>query len=261
VNGLRWRALLRAHEASPVPGRRMLVAQCFIALYMNQLPGGVAGDLVRAHTVRGCVDGTATSMAVLLLERVCGLVALALLAAVGMIGIPALAGGPFGALLEVFALATGAVLALGLCAPLVLGRSRRLGALVGRLPVVGPILQRLRAPSRLRPMIEAVALSFLIHVITVTVIATFVTEIAPASTLRVVLAVTPIAMLVTFIPLTPAGFGQREAAFVELYRLAGVGANEAVAASLLWFAASTLSIGVGLVLGAVERLRGRALLR
>ena len=78
---------------------------------------------------------------------------------------------------------------------------------------------------------------------------------APEASIRAIAGVTPLAMLGTFIPLTPGGFGQREAIFVELYGISGVMANEAVAASLLWFASSLVAIAIGLVLGTIERFR------
>lgn len=255
VSGLRWRELLRAHGASPLPTRRRLIEQTFISLYMNQLPGGVAGDVLRAHAVRECVHGTPTSLAVLLFERVCGLLALGGMVAIGTLNLPVGDGARLGGRIGNIALVGAGLMVLGIGVPLLASRSKPIVELLLRLPVVGSVLGRLRRPTRIGPMISAVMLSFVIHAISVVVITAFFRALAPDASMRTVVAVTPIAMLVTFIPLTPAGFGQRETAFVELYKLAGVSANDAVAASLLWFGASTFSIALGLVLATAERIR------
>lgn len=253
VNGLRWHALLRAHEASPLPTRRSLIWHAYVALYLNLLPGGMAGDVVRAHRVRESVQGTATSLAVLMFERVCGLVALFTLATIGSLVMPASTA--LGDYIKIPALVTGSVAAVAIAAPWVLAKVPWERTILGRFPFIASNLARLRPPARLGPMILALLLSFLIHALTVIVIVASVHSMTPGASLVEIAAVTPLAMLGTFIPLTPGGFGQREAIFVELYGLAGVRANEAVAASLLWFAAGLFTIAVGLVLGTSERVR------
>lgn len=256
VNGCRWHALLRAHEAAPLPTRRALIWQSFVALYLNQLPGGVAGDVVRAHRVRASVDGTVTSLAVLLLERVCGLVALFAMATIGALAMPAGGSSRLGAYLRVSALVTGAIALVVVGLPWVLTRVRWERTALARLSFVSSVFARLKPPKRLGPLVAALGLSFVIHALTVTVIASFIHAMAPGAPLHAVVAITPLAMLFTFIPLTPGGFGQREAIFIELYGLAGVSPDEAVAASLLWFSSSFASLAVGLVLGTIERVRG-----
>lgn len=245
VNGLRWHALLRAHEASPLPTRRDLVWYSYVALYLNQLPGGVAGDLVRAHRVRASTGGTATSLAVLMFERVCGLVALFALATAGSVAMPASLGG----YIRVSGLVTGAVAVLAIALPWVSGK------IAPKLPRFAEPLASLRPPARMRPMLSALLLSFVIHSLTASAIVSFVHAMAPSAALSSVVAVTPLAMLLVFVPLTPGGFGQREAIFVELYGLAGVAANEAVAASLLWFTSSLVAVAIGLGLALVERIQ------
>ena len=254
VNGLRWHALLRAHDASPLPTRRMLVWQSYVALYLNQLPGGIAGDVVRAHRVRASVDGTATSLAVLMFERVCGLVALFAMATVGAFLMP-VQGTALGAYLKVSACVTGAVAVTAIALPWVLTRIRWEKTFLARVPILSTNLSRLRPPKRIGPMVTALLLSVVIHSLTITAIVAFVHAMAPGASLLAIGSITPLAMLLVFVPLTPGGFGQREAIFVQLYGLAGITPDEAVAASLLWFSSSFVSLVVGLVLGTIERLR------
>lgn len=255
VNGLRWHALLRAHDAAPLPRRRTLVWHAFVALYLNQLPGGVAGDVVRAHRVRESVEGTATSLAVLAFERVCGLVALLAMATIGALAIPTKESSRIDTYLEISAFVTGAIAIFVVGLPWLSSRIRWESTRFAKLPLVGSIA-RLRPPRRLLPLATAVALSFVIHSLTVTVIAGIVHTLVPAAPVALVVAITPLAMLLTFVPLTPAGFGQREAIFIELFGLAGVAPADAVAASLLWFSAASASLAIGLLLSATERVRG-----
>jgi uncharacterized protein (TIRG00374 family) len=256
VNGCRWHALLRAHDASPLPTRRSLIWQSFVALYLNQLPGGVAGDVVRAHRVRTSVDGMVTSLTVLLLERVCGLVALFAMATVGALAMPTHGATRLAAYLQVSACVTSAIAIVAVGLPWVATRVRLERTVFARISIVSSVLSRLRPPKRLAPLTVALSLSFVIHSLTITVIVAFVPAMAPSAPLGAVVAVTPLAILLTFIPLTPGGFGQREAIFVELYGLAGVSPDEAVAASLLWFSSSFASLVIGLVLASIERVRG-----
>lgn len=255
VNGLRWHALLRAHEASPLPTRRSLIWSSYVALYLNLLPGGVAGDVVRAHRVRETVQGTVTSLAVLMFERVCGLVALFTLGTIGTLAMPSSTS--LGGYMKISGLVTGTVAAIAVGAPWVLAKVPWQKTFLGRFPFLASNLARLRPPARLAPMGEALLLSFVIHLLTIVAIVSFIHSMAPAAPLMAIAGVTPLAMLGTFIPLTPGGFGQREAIFVELYGIVGVGANEAVAASLLWFATALLAIATGLVLGTIERVRAQ----
>lgn len=253
VSGLRWHALLRAHDAHPLPKRRDLVWQSYVALYMNQLPGGVAGDVIRAHRVREAAGGAATSLAVIMFERVCGLVALLALATIGALLLPGSAS--LAGYIKVSALVTGTIAGIAAVTPWIFAKIRWEATFLGRFPFIASNLARLRPPARLGPMVSALLLSFLIHSISATAVVMFVHAMAPHAAIRGVVAVTPLAMLLTFIPLTPGGFGQREAIFVQLYGLAGVSPNEAVAASLLWFSTSLASIIIGLVLGTIERAR------
>jgi uncharacterized protein (TIRG00374 family) len=253
VNGVRYHSLLRAHDASPLPSRRDLVWLSYVSLYLNQLPGGVAGDVVRAHRVRESVQGTATSLAVLLFERVCGLVALFVLATVGSLLMPSSTA--LGGYIKVSALATGAIAAIAVGAPWTVSKIAWDKTFLARFPFITSHLTRLRPPKRMAPLGTALLLSFVIHLMTTSAIVSFVHSMAPEVAIRGIAAVTPLAMLGAFIPLTPGGFGQREAIFVELYGFAGVGPNEAVAASLLWFSSSLVPVAIGLVLGTVERFR------
>lgn len=251
LNGVRWHALLRAHDAWPLPTRRELVSQSFVALYLNQLPGGVAGDVVRAHHVRNSAGGSGPSLVILMFERVCGLVALFALATLGALALPV----SLGSYIEVSGLVTGAITLIVIALPWWVPKVAWEKTIVGRSPWLTSNLSRLRPPKRLGPMLGALALSFVIHSLTIAAIGCFVHSAAPSVPLASIVAITPLAMLLTFIPITPGGFGQREAIFVQLYGLAGVSANEAVAASLLWFASAFVSVLVGLVLGTIQARR------
>ncbi len=73
----------------------------------------------------------------------------------------------------------------------------------------------------------------------------------------------PAAILFTYVQLTPGGLGQREAAYVYHYGLAGVAASVATTTSLLVFSAAMTLAGVGGLCPLAERIfdldRGDAL--
>ncbi|HET7824150.1 MAG TPA: hypothetical protein VFK90_02410, partial [Anaeromyxobacter sp.] len=66
---------------------------------------------------------------------------------------------------------------------------------------------------------------------------------------------TPMIFTVTMLPVSLSGFGVREAAYVWFFGQAGVGPADAVAASLLFFAAVALASLPGAPLFALGRRR------
>jgi uncharacterized protein (TIRG00374 family) len=82
-----------------------------------------------------------------------------------------------------------------------------------------------------------------------------VLAVHPALELGPALAVAPFIVLSIFVPITPAGVGQRELAFVELWSLVGVPRNAALGASLLYLAIGLIYAAVGGVILLLERGR------
>ncbi|MEO7733730.1 MAG: lysylphosphatidylglycerol synthase domain-containing protein, partial [Kofleriaceae bacterium] len=88
VGAVRWRALMAAYGATAPPSLATAVRLYFVATFYNTyVPGGVAGDVVRAVVVRDSFrgGGTTEAIAVVFIERVLGLLGLFTLAATGLV--------------------------------------------------------------------------------------------------------------------------------------------------------------------------------
>lgn len=225
----RWRRLLRAWGGDP-PGFVASNALALEAMFWNLLPGGLVGDVVRSDAVRHTVGGLGNALAALWFERVCGLVGLFVVGLVALALIPS----PRPWQAPVTALCLAGSLAL-LAASLAATRSRAIAGLLARLPLVGARLGALAPPSRPRDLGLALLLSLGTQAATCLSFAVVTHALSPGSDLRALVAVTPMAVLFTFVPVTPAGLGQREAVFSLAYAQAGVPASNAVAASLAIF--------------------------
>jgi uncharacterized membrane protein YbhN (UPF0104 family) len=74
----------------------------------------------------------------------------------------------------------------------------------------------------------------------------------PARALEVI----PPAILLTFIPITPGGFGQRELVFAWLFAGAGLGREASVTVGVLTLALTLALAALGAAVHAWERVRG-----
>ncbi len=257
---VRWRVLLRAYGAdeAQLPKTFELFKAYLVGLYFNVLPSGVAGDVVRGWRVARCVPSPATSYVVLLLERLAGLAGLLAIAGVAVLAAPPSArGGALGYALGVGGLGALALGAVFFILPQLRARLPRLAALTDRVPVAGAILAKIPAARSFRGPLVALALSVLVQGLIVLCVAPLLMPLSQSATLAVCARIVPAVILVTYIPLTPGGLGQREAAFAHFFGAAGVAREASVTASLLFFAVLLgVSLLGGLVL-AIERVTER----
>ncbi|MDP3275629.1 MAG: lysylphosphatidylglycerol synthase transmembrane domain-containing protein [Deltaproteobacteria bacterium] len=259
---LRWRVLLHAYGANPqrMPTQFMLLRTYLVALYFNILPSGLAGDAVRGWRVAECLPDTRTSYLVLLIERLLGLCGLLLVAGIAFVLAPA---GSSVSIVEralaLGALATGVLSAVLFVLPQQLARSPALRARVAALPVAGKLLAELPIPRSWSGPALALALSVLVQALIVTTVAPLVMALSPNATLMTCARVVPAVVLVSYIPLTPGGLGQREAAFAHFFAPHGVSPAAAVTASLLFFVVYlAVSLLGGLVLAAERAAQRRS---
>jgi uncharacterized protein (TIRG00374 family) len=113
----------------------------------------------------------------------------------------------------------------------------------------------LTAPSRPRDLALGLLLSLATQSATVVAIAVVVHALAPGPSFQTLVAVSPAAILLTFVPVTPAGIGQREAVFSLVYAQAGVGADAAVAASVAGFGLGLIYPLLGALLTLADQTR------
>jgi uncharacterized membrane protein YbhN (UPF0104 family) len=134
--------------------------------------------------------------------------------------------------------------------PQIADRSETARKIIAAIPVAGPILQRIPPARKIQPLLGALALSVVAQLGTLFTTYALIAPLSPAATLWACARAVPAIVLITYIPLTPGGLGQREAAFQHFFGIVGVESEAAVAASLLFFGvflASSLAGGAVLL--------------
>lgn len=230
LGGARWRFIFQAYGASRVPSFLRLVRLQLVGIFYNTfLPGAVGGDVVRGVASRDAFGekGTTSSLAVVLVDRAAGLAGLLVVATAAFVcnPLPGVGGvtvwGPIGLLA---AASTVSVLALGRAAA---------GFLPGRLAAFARSLPELRSA---RPFLFVLAVSVIIWILLAAAGHLLISSIDPAIEVGDSFVVIPLAAAAVFFPLTVAGVGAREAAFVLLFRTVGVADADALAGSISFFA-------------------------
>jgi uncharacterized membrane protein YbhN (UPF0104 family) len=253
VGSLRWRILLDAYGAPHVPPLGTLVRLNYIGFFYNTcLPGGVGGDVVRGIASREAFGDTGTTgaVAVVLVDRVLGLVGLLLVVAFTATVFPL----PVAESNHVTAISLGGIL-VSACAVVAIAVGRSLAPhLPAALRGFAEKLPRIVKPGPF-------ALAILLSLVTQSVVAwtghVIVASLAPTVALTDSLVVVPLAMATAFLPFLVGGTGAREEVFAQLYGPLGVVRADAIAASLLvWFTQIVVALVGGLL--PIPRSRGAA---
>jgi uncharacterized membrane protein YbhN (UPF0104 family) len=245
---LRWRLLLSAYGARAALPLSYLFRLQLIGLFYNMMPGAVGGDVLRGIVSRRAfgAQGVSAGLAVVLVERVFGLIALMLLV------VTVLALHPIhGLQLSPWVFVIGLLGSLATLAAIALGRR-----LAPRLP--GPLAVRAAAlPALLNVSAFAIALGMSVVNQTLVGVMGHVTvwPLAPQVGLLDSLVLSPLAFAAIFFPLTVAGAGTRDAAMVALYGLLGVPEETALSASLEVLMAYVVVAALGGLLSLVTPLR------
>jgi len=227
VNNLRWNLLLAA-KGFRVSARQTLTLTLVGILFNFALPGGVGGDVVKGCClVKAVRQNRAAVAATLLVDRLAGLCALVALPAVILLAGCASPGRPP----ELRALSVAAGGAFMLVAALtVLAFSRslkdhpRVVAALGAIPL-GALFQRVHEAvyayrRHPRVLLLALVLSGVSQFLLILFFWCFAALTgAPAVSFGVYLAVVPLGLLSTALPVVPAGVGVGQAAFYALFRL------------------------------------------
>jgi len=256
IGCVRWRVMMQAYGAHDPPTLPALLRHNLIGGYFNVLPSGVAGDAVRGHRVRRHLPSLGVSYTVLFVERITGLLGLCLVAGGAIAVSRELQGDAVALTLELGLLGAFGLSSVVLFLPFALARSPSLREKVGRIPVAGAVLTRIPPAHSLAGPLVATVLSVFTQSSVVLSIALLIRPLAPAVTLATCARVVPAVILFTYVPLTPGGLGQREAAFVYLFGLAGVSAAVSTATSLMFFGISMTLAGLGGALLLAERAFG-----
>ncbi len=252
----RWRTMMRAYGATATPPVLTLLRHNLVGQYFNVLPSGVAGDAVRAHRLRKAMPDMASSLTVIFLERVAGLLGLCVVAAVAFVASDEMHDDVVARVLELGLLGALGFSTLMLATPWALAKRPALGGLIARVPVFGTLALRVPPARSARGLAVSVAQSVVIQGLVVLSVALLVRPLAPGVTLLVCARVVPAVILTTYIPLTPGGLGQRELVFKYMFGLVGVAPDAAVATSLLFFAMLMALAGLGGLCLVAERALG-----
>lgn len=229
VGSVRWRMLLEAYGAPRPPALGVLVRLNYIGFFYNTcLPGGVGGDVVRGYASRAAFGeaGVTGAGAVVLVDRVLGLVGLLLVVAITASVFPL----PVADTNHVTAISLLGVLASA-SAVVAIAAGR---ALAPRLPgKLREQAERLPTIVRPRPFVVAILLSLVTQSVVAWTGHVIVASLAPSVALTDSLVIVPLAMATAFLPFLVGGTGAREEIFQRLYAPLGVPGSDAVAASLL----------------------------
>jgi hypothetical protein len=242
VNAARWRVLMHAFRVKQPPSWLTLLSHIMGGIYLNSLPTGLVGDVVRGWRVADRCGGLTSAYTILFTERACGLTGLLLISATSLLWRRSGDGG----LLIARALGIGTLLAVGLTLALFFGPAllKRLPgressiALVRRLRV---IVDEIPAGPALTGLALAVLLSVLSQALAACSLAMTVRAVAPEADLVSVFRAIPPIILLLFVHITPAAIGQRETVFMLFLRPVGIAAPEVLAVS-------TLCFGLGMVI-------------
>ncbi len=231
--GVRWRFLMRAFGARPLPSAGLLIRLTAVGLFYNTyVPGSVGGDVVRGVVSRRNFDTAAASYLVVVCERLIGLSALAVVFLAGVALAPPLID------LRSVAPWIGGLLLIGVAVLVAARVSGRLAALWSQIPRI----------DDMGGLWAAFAISFVGHGLNIAIFWTFAQALHLGVGLTTLMVVAPLAFVAAVVPLAIAGIGPREAALVGLLGLAGVGEGEALALSLGYAAVLLVVAGVGGVL-------------
>lgn len=235
----RFRWLLAAYGARRrLGGFEAARLQLVSFFYNTYLPGAVAGDLVRAVAVRSYFPngGLTGSLAVSFVERVMGLAAVLVLAAVVSLVRP-IAGIRGLLVISVLGVLASAAAVFGLALGPRLQRflPGRIGKIAGELPAIRDI----------GAFGMALLVSLLAHVFVACGFHAVVAGLSSNATLADSLVIVPLASTAAYIPATVAGAGTRDAAFVLLYKAVGVSQADALAVSLSVFFCTLLVAALG----------------
>lgn len=253
VSGWRWRRLLVTQDVHASTWQ--LTLSCLVANFFNNfLPSNIGGDFVRIADTAGLTGSRTVATAVVLLDRVLGLIALFAVAATGSLLLPdALPGAEYLWILFVLgAVASTVVISRPALVPRLLqplARVRRewmlerLGRLEDMLARVGSDRGRL---------IQAFCGALVVQVLVVLFYLCVARGLAIDLPVRDAMVIVPISLVIQLAPVSINGFGVREAVFSYLFRRLGHPVDAGLALSI---AGAALLILASLPGGALFLLR------
>lgn len=250
ASAFRWR-FTAARLGDDIP-LTLAVREYYVASLLNQtLPGGMAGDAIRAFRMRNAGPGGWKRPAkAVLFERLSGQMAFFILALIGVFVWPFVLGGE-DAGRPALNIAIVFVLVAGLTCALAVGTRRRLQWMEKLTDDVSAAFLRKGA------FLVQAGLSVLI--VSTYVACFFLASDAVGATLpwTAGLTIIPLSLIAMLIPAGFGGWGTREAAAIALWPLVGATSTEGLAASLVYGGLSLAGALPGLLILSLGSMRGR----
>lgn len=248
LSTVRWRCLLRA-EKIHIPFWRLILLY-FEGMFFNlMLPTAIGGDLVRGYQVSRLTERREASLASILVERLSGFAALAIIACIAIIPAYTYLNDP----LLIWLTAGSAAGMIVLIASLL---SDRLQALFFRLLHSVGLGRFHDAVHRLyeavqrywihrSALLQALGLSLVLQSLVITIFYLISRALNLPVPFRYFFLFVPLISVISMLPISIAGLGLREGSAVYLFTKVGMDAAGALSLSLLWFAVTALCSSLG----------------
>jgi glycosyltransferase 2 family protein len=254
VRAVRWQILV--HDQGVPASLGELAALYFISfLFTNVLPSGIGGDAVRAYELSRTTQRGAEVVSTVLVDRFMGLFALQAIALIALIFswwmIP----------LKIVAF-TVVIFGVSLLIAWVVSSKPLWSGLARRVPLfnrflaikqVNSLVNSLQGYSR-SALVRAFGVGLAFNVLLITMNILLGTALGAHLLLAYYMIFVPITSIVLVAPISFAGLGVREGAYVFLFTQAGVAQEVALSLSLMVYVIGT--VGPGVIGGVIYLLRG-----
>ncbi|MDO8875813.1 MAG: D-glycero-beta-D-manno-heptose 1,7-bisphosphate 7-phosphatase [Pseudolabrys sp.] len=240
VQAMRWRAIALGCGASLTP--RAAVRVSFIATFFNQvLPSTIGGDAARMILLARSGSGWTSAAYSVLIDRVAGILALALIVITCLPWTFALVQDPVA---RAILLLIGGGAAVGGVVFIMIGVLKvppmERWAPTRHLVEVSRTARRLaQSPQTAATVAPA---SFAIHLLTVAAIWCIAQSVAATASFALLLFMIPPVILIATIPISIAGWGVREGSMIVAFSYAGLAAGDGLIVSVL-YGLTTFAIG------------------
>lgn len=240
LGGLRWRLLARLHGADPTVW--YLMKSFMVANFFNNfLPSTIGGDIVRVYDTWRAGTSKTGAAATILVDRVVGVLALAIVAAVGTLVLR------FHGLIsiELQILVVLVILGLAVIVALLFHPPKWWPAIVARAS--GHSSRWIAKPATIfaevsvefqsdrSTLAKALALSFLVHINTIVAYYLVGSAVGIHLDFSIYVAIIPPALVVMMLPVSINGIGLREGTFSVLLGLFGVSLATSLALSWTYY--------------------------
>lgn len=248
LSTIRWRCLLQAEQIH-LPFWRLILLYYEGMFFNLMLPTAIGGDVVRGYRVSRLTERREASLASILVERLSGFVAMAIIACIAVVPAYAHLSDP----LIMWLTAGSAVGMVVLVASLL---SDRLQALFFRL-LHGVGLGRFHETlHRLYEAVQqywahratlllALGLSLVLQSLVITIFYLISQALNLSVPFHYFFLFVPLMSVISMVPISIAGLGLREGSAVYLFTKVGLDAAGAISLSLLWFVVTALCSGLG----------------